>query len=72
MAQKELNPIERKLIKGLSDFDLINDLIGGVKLVGSGIWLKKKIQIFIHFISLGVQKIRDQEKKSKKDKKAKE
>jgi len=37
MAQKELNPIERKLIKGLSDFDLINDLIGGVKLVGSGI-----------------------------------
>lgn len=36
MTQKDLPPLEKKLIKGLSDFDLINDLIGGVKLVGSG------------------------------------
>lgn len=39
LAQKELSIIERKLVKGLSDFDLINDLIGGVKLVGAGYFL---------------------------------
>ena len=49
LAQKDLNPLERKLIKGLSDFDLINDLIGGVKLVGSGIIkITRKIQ-FLNF-----------------------
>ena len=46
--------LEKKLIRTLNDFDLINNLIGGVKLVGSG-----------------VQKLLDNEKKSKKDKKIK-
>lgn len=46
--------LEKKLIRTLNDFDLTNNLIGGVKLVGSG-----------------VQKLIDNEKKSKKDKKIK-
>jgi len=37
MSSKDIPDLDKKLIKGISDIDWVNDLIGNVKVVAPGI-----------------------------------
>ena len=37
LGQKDCDPVQRKMMKNLTDLDLVNNIVGNVKVVAAGI-----------------------------------